>query len=55
MNPHAARLALILGALAAGVFIAGLVICTLLYGCGSALPPEPAFVETVAASSRDAN
>lgn len=53
MNPRVAQLALIIGGLAAACFLVGLVVCTILYGCAAKLPPEPSFVETVAATARD--
>lgn len=53
MNPHAERIALAVVAVAAGAFVVGMIVCTLLYGCASTMPPEPPFVETVSASVRD--
>ena len=53
MNPNAAHVALVLCAVAGGIFVAGLVFCTLLYGCAATLLPEPPYTETVAASLRD--
>ncbi len=46
MNPHSAQMALVLVAIASAAFLVALV---LIAGCVTGLPPEPPFVETVAA------
>jgi hypothetical protein len=50
MNPHATRIALIIGAVGAALYIAGLVFFALT-SCATALPPEPPYTVT---SSADA-
>lgn len=52
MNPRAVHLALVIGAIAAAAFIAGLVFVTIFAGCAGELPPEPPYVVTHA---RDAS
>lgn len=53
MNPSVAHLALVIVAIGAAAFVAFMIFAVLVAGCRTQPPPEPPYVETVAASLRD--